>query len=116
MTRDELVGLLRSAIADPGQYAPRRYVDHNQENFPTWAARAVLAALRSPEDEPHVLDVWKDGETWSLGHPLPCRFDDDATCPVYQAAQWLDGPPAKPGRYVVTTDDDGELIVGERVT
>lgn len=119
MTREELLSLIRTAIDDPSAFTPRIPTDHAPARWalpPEWCARAVLAALRSPDDEPHIITVWEDGETWSLAHPLQCRFDDDATCPVYVAARWLDGPPAKPGRYGVTTDDDGELKIGEAVT
>lgn len=110
MTRAELHALITTAIANPGQYAPTRL----NETADEWAARAVLVALRSPDDEPHLITVWEDGDTWSLSHPLQCRFDDNATCPVYLAARWLDGPPAEPGQYVVTVTDD-ELVIGEAV-
>jgi hypothetical protein len=117
MTREELEALVCIAIIDPGRYVPRR-LDEKGQPYPevreAWAARAVLAALRSPDDEPHVLTV--EGEDlWSLSHPLQCRLDDLEACPVRQAAMWLEEPPAPEGLYEVTVEDD-ELVIGKAVT
>lgn len=66
------------------------------------------------DDQPHhVLDLTDTG--WTLKHPLDCR-DELFECPYNRAADRLEGPPAPLGRYYVTVDGHGALVVGDHVT
>jgi hypothetical protein len=54
------VGLIRRAISDPGQFAPRGYGYAHGSDFTepitNWAARAVVAALAVPTDSAQETD------------------------------------------------------------
>jgi hypothetical protein len=74
--------------------------------------RAQLTALDDGQTE-HEIDVNDGG--WFIKHTLNCRphlFD----CPVHHAAErhaFLTFPP--PGRYLLTLDPDGWIVIGDLV-
>lgn len=71
---------------------------------------AVRLVLDSDE---HVVDV-RETE-FGLMHPFKCR-PDILGCPVHRALTQLGGPRGTaPGRYLVTLDRAGDVVVGEPV-
>jgi hypothetical protein len=74
-----------------------------------WVPNLADAICSAIDDQPfHVLDVTDTG--WTLKHPLDCR-DELFECPHNRAAEALEGPPAKPGRYRVSTDGRGHIVI-----
>lgn len=64
-------------------------------------------------DSRHVADFSMD--SFGLQHPAACR-PDLLSCPVNRAFNALESSPVDDyGRYVVALDDDGVLVVGERI-
>lgn len=80
---------------------------------------AIAAALEDGADaiealnqRGHVAEFREDG--YALEHPLECRKAGLLNCAVDKACGYEQAPPAL-GRFKVSIDDDGFLILGEEV-
>ena len=73
--------------------------------------RGLYAAADEYGDR-HVIDMSADG--YVIAHPLSCRATGLFACPFNAAAMELDGP-TEIGRFAVTLDGIGDLVIGERI-
>lgn len=74
--------------------------------------RGLVAAADEFGDR-HVIDMREDG--YVIAHPLACRATGLFACLFNVAAMELPGPP-EIGKFAVTLDDAGDLVLGERIT
>lgn len=98
-----------------GTVADAEFAAHARTDVPALVAEVerLWEALGQTE---HVISFTEDG--WAIEHLVACR-PDMTSCGLHQAAMvaredW-DGPPRPPGRYVVTLDVEGSLLIGEPV-
>lgn len=74
----------------------------------TEALHAFVRAIDHPTER-HIIEFRSDG--WTIQHTLACRVRGDLfACPINLAAQELEGPPARLGRFPVQLDA-GRLVV-----
>ena len=67
----------------------------------------AVSELLSDRETEHVVQF--EEESFTLKHPLRERLDDPLfTCQIHERIAPLDGPPARPGRYRVTTNGEGD--------
>lgn len=90
---------LRSAVADVETYVAE--LQREIEGY-----RQALA------QRGHVAEFREDG--WSLEHPVECRAIGLIDCAVNLACGYEQTAPQL-GRFVVTVNEDGFLVLGERV-
>lgn len=90
---------LRSAVADVESYIAE--LQRELEGY-----RQALA------QRGHVAEFREDG--WSLEHPVECRAIGLIDCAVNLACGYEQTAPQL-GRFVVTVNEDGFLVLGERV-
>jgi len=113
--RAEVARLRVIEVASIGAHALLEDRENEAEQLRVELAR--LRRLMAAADEfgdRHVIYLGEDG--WTIAHPLSCRAAGLFACPINAAAADLPSPSAcEIGLFAVSLDDDGALVIGERV-
>lgn len=69
----------------------------------------IVALKEALNQQGHVAEFREDG--YALEHPIECRASGLLNCAVHEACEYEQAPPAL-GRFAVSIDDDGFLVLG----
>lgn len=114
MTPEEPAGSIEHRMAALYRVAWQAYAEaYTQDGLAGRSAmeRAVQAVLRWLGDRPyHVGDFGE--HAFTIAHPLACR-PNLLDCPY--SGVGVEEPPGKLGRYRLSLDDDGRLLIGDQL-